>query len=92
MYVRVTRCLDSLALVESSEAWSVEQAFALRLGCGSYDSYHVDAAEWARVLTPGGEKSLRGTASDGFFIGLWLTAHSGRELLAGITWALRGGL
>mmetsp|Transcript_24147 Transcript_24147/g.75781 ORF Transcript_24147/g.75781 Transcript_24147/m.75781 type:complete len:401 (+) Transcript_24147:1161-2363(+) len=48
-----------------------------------YDSYHIPSSEWARLLTPGGSSSVRGTSIDGFFIGLWLGRGSGHDLAAG---------
>ena len=49
-----------------------------------YDSYHLPPAEWARLLTPGGDLSVRGDAAvDGFFIGLWLEREHGAALAAG---------
>ena len=54
-----------------------------------YDSYHISASDWKRVLTsnPPDEKgeswSVRGTALDGVFIGLWLERHHGQDLLDG---------
>ncbi len=37
-----------------------------------YDSYLRPAAEWAEVLTPSGESTLRGTKADAVVIGLWV--------------------
>ena len=37
-----------------------------------YDSYHIAANKWARVLQPDGDLSLRGGPADGLFIALWL--------------------
>jgi glycoprotein endo-alpha-1,2-mannosidase len=48
-----------------------------------YDSYHVPPGEWARVLAPGGDLSVRGTQLDGLFLGLWLERPHGQELRAG---------
>ena len=48
-----------------------------------YDSYHIAPAEWRRVLTPGGDLSVRGGAADGTFLGLWLEAHHGGDLAEG---------
>jgi glycoprotein endo-alpha-1,2-mannosidase len=48
-----------------------------------YDSYHIPPAEWARLLTPGGDLSVRGGAADGAFFGLWLSAGDGAALAAG---------
>ena len=30
-----------------------------------YDSYHISPADWAALLTPGGEGSMRGSDGDG---------------------------
>lgn len=38
-----------------------------------YDSYVIDAEEWATVLTAGGKNSMRGKAYDADIIGLWVT-------------------
>ena len=48
-----------------------------------YDSYHIAPAEWARVLAPGGDLSVRGAPADAHFIGLWLERGHGSELRAG---------
>ena len=48
-----------------------------------YDSYHQAPAEWARLLAPGGDLSVRGGALDGLFLGLWLERGHGRDLAAG---------
>ena len=49
-----------------------------------YDSYHLPPSEWARLLTPGGDLSVRGDATvDGFFIGLWLDHGHGHDLASG---------
>lgn len=57
-----------------------------------YDSYHIQAADWAKLLKPAQAaaasaadevSSIRETALDGFFIGLWLDYGHGEELAAG---------
>ncbi|KAL4436928.1 hypothetical protein ABPG75_004067 [Micractinium tetrahymenae] len=49
-----------------------------------YDSYHIPPGDWAQLLQPGGELSLRGTEADGIFIGLWLNYNDGdAQLLPG---------
>ena len=48
-----------------------------------YDSYHLDAREWERLLGPIGRQSVRGTPLDAVFIGLWLDAHHGEHLRDG---------
>lgn len=48
-----------------------------------YDSYHLPAQDWEKLLGPIGNMSVRGTAADGVFIGLWLDAHHGDELSLG---------
>ena len=45
-----------------------------------YDSYHIAPHDWQRLLTKGGDLSVRGTALDGKFIGLWLHRLHGDEL------------
>lgn len=37
-----------------------------------YDSYLIPASEWARVFTPEGDLSIRGTEDDAVAIGLWV--------------------
>ncbi|MFT5054856.1 MAG: glycoprotein endo-alpha-1,2-mannosidase, partial [Oceanospirillaceae bacterium] len=37
-----------------------------------YDSYKVDAEDWARLLSESGNLSIRNTELDGTFIGLWV--------------------
>ncbi len=37
-----------------------------------YDSYHISANNWARLLLPDGDLTLRGGPADGLFIALWL--------------------
>ncbi|PSC70263.1 glyco endo-alpha-1,2-mannosidase [Micractinium conductrix] len=49
-----------------------------------YDSFHIPPEDWAALLQPGGEASLRGTEADGIFVGLWLNQHDGdMQLLPG---------
>ena len=48
-----------------------------------YDSYHLPPQEWARLLTPGGDLSVRGTALDALFLGLWLDRGHGRDCREG---------
>jgi glycoprotein endo-alpha-1,2-mannosidase len=55
-----------------------------------YDSYHISASDWATLLAEApagaaadGGGSVRGTAADGVFIGLWLQDHHAEELAAG---------
>ena len=43
-----------------------------------YDSYHTPPEEWARLLTPGGDLSVRGTARDAVFVALWLDRGDAR--------------
>lgn len=42
-----------------------------------YDSYKLDVSEWQKLLTPEGSLSLRDTAADGTFIGLWVHENEG---------------
>lgn len=48
-----------------------------------YDSYHLVTSEWARLLRPEGEFSVRQTPYDGIFFGLWLNVNDGVDLEAG---------
>jgi glycoprotein endo-alpha-1,2-mannosidase len=48
-----------------------------------YDSYHIPAFQWRRLLTNEGDLTIRQTRLDGIFIGLWLMRDDGRELLHG---------
>lgn len=45
-----------------------------------YDSYLSPVAEWARLLEPDGDLSIRGTALDCAVIGLWVEAGHGEDL------------
>lgn len=47
-----------------------------------YDSYLVPAGDWARVLSPAGEATIRGTAHDAIVIGLWVGEDDGGTILA----------
>jgi glycoprotein endo-alpha-1,2-mannosidase len=42
-----------------------------------YDSYHIQASEWATILKPEGTNTIRGTALDAVVIGLWVKEHEG---------------
>lgn len=42
-----------------------------------YDSYHIAAREWARLLEPSGDLTLRGGPADGVFLALWLSDGDG---------------
>jgi glycoprotein endo-alpha-1,2-mannosidase len=44
-----------------------------------YDSYHIFPSQWRRMLQPDGDLTVRGTALDGYFIGLWLDRLHGRD-------------
>ena len=48
-----------------------------------YDSYHILPLQWARMLDIDGDLSIRGTVSDGIFLGLWLHHHHGRDIKYG---------
>jgi glycoprotein endo-alpha-1,2-mannosidase len=48
-----------------------------------YDSYHIDKTHWATLLTKGGAHTVRGTALDGVFLGLWLDRVHGADLKEG---------
>ena len=45
-----------------------------------YDSYHIQPHAWQRLLTVDGDITVRGTALDALFIGLWLDSGHGRDL------------
>jgi hypothetical protein len=47
-----------------------------------YDSYLSPPDEWRRLLTAGGDLSIRGTDLDCVMIGLWVESGHGRDLLA----------
>ena len=51
--------------------------------CYVYDSYLSPPAEWARLLTPDGQLTIRGTELDAVMIGLWVKAGDGEPLVAG---------
>ncbi|KAG2448209.1 hypothetical protein HYH02_006794 [Chlamydomonas schloesseri] len=50
-----------------------------------YDSYRLPASDWAELLVPNtGPLNVRGTAADGFFLGLWLEKDDGdKNILPG---------
>ena len=48
-----------------------------------YDSYHILTQDWSRLLTMEGDLSIRNTANDGVFIGLWLHEYHGRDIKEG---------
>jgi glycoprotein endo-alpha-1,2-mannosidase len=48
-----------------------------------YDSYLTPAAEWARLLAPDGDLTIRGTGLDCVMIGLWVTENEGAFFLDG---------
>lgn len=48
-----------------------------------YDSYLTPADEWAGLLQPGGEISIRGTDLDVVMIGLWVNQNEGDFFLEG---------
>ena len=45
-----------------------------------YDSYHIPSEQWSELFHGTATSTLRGTAADGTFIGLWLDHHHGEEL------------
>lgn len=47
-----------------------------------YDSYHIDALQWERLLLPGRDLSVRETELDGYFVALWLDYHNGPQAAA----------
>ena len=48
-----------------------------------YDSYHIAPEQWAELLSPTGNLSVRSTPHDGVFMGLWLDRPHGQDLSAG---------
>jgi glycoprotein endo-alpha-1,2-mannosidase len=48
-----------------------------------YDSYLTPAADWADLLQPDGEITIRGTARDCVMIGLWVEADEGEFFTTG---------
>lgn len=48
-----------------------------------YDSYHIAPQEWARILKPDGDMTIRGTKYDSVVIGLWLHHEHGQDLVNG---------
>ena len=82
------RCAESVSLdLAYLHRQYGAHASVLRIGgravMYAYDSYHIPAAEWARVLVAGGDLSARGAAHDAFVIGLWLERAHGDALAAG---------
>jgi glycoprotein endo-alpha-1,2-mannosidase len=74
------------ALVQLLERWGDHQALHRRGGrpvVYVYDSYLTPPAEWATLLRPGGELSIRGTRHDVVAIGLWVGRDDGEALFAG---------
>ncbi|MBX3179609.1 MAG: alpha-mannosidase [Candidatus Hydrogenedentes bacterium] len=66
------------ALVHLLDRWGNHPALYRNANHGNrplvylYDSYKTPASEWARVLTPQGDLTIRGTAYDVIAIGLWV--------------------
>ena len=88
------RCVESLRLdlAYLADTYFAHPALArrpTRLGDEAvpwlfvYDAYHIPAEEWARLLRPGGDVSVRGGALDAHFMGLWLAGADGEALDAG---------
>ncbi len=48
-----------------------------------YDSYLSPAKDWATILDPDAENTIRGTKYDTFMIGLWVKEHEGPYMLDG---------
>ena len=48
-----------------------------------YDSYKVEVSQWRQVLADDGQLSLRNTALDGHFIGLWVEQDDGKFFTEG---------
>jgi len=47
-----------------------------------YDSYLVSAQDWATILAPDGERTIRGTHTDTVMIGLWVDRGAGKSIAA----------
>jgi hypothetical protein len=74
------------ALVSLLDRWGDHPALCRRDGrpvVYVYDSYLTPPAEWATLLKPDGEITLRGTRYDVVAIGLWVGQGDGEALLAG---------
>lgn len=48
-----------------------------------YDSYLVNASEWATILDPKGAQTIRGTPYDSAMIGLWVKEHERNFMVQG---------
>ncbi|XP_071113554.1 glycoprotein endo-alpha-1,2-mannosidase-like [Haliotis cracherodii] len=48
-----------------------------------YDSYHVQARDWAKIFSPEGEMTVRGTDLDGIFIGLIVEKRHREDIYTG---------
>ena len=74
------------ALVRLLDRWGDHSALYRRDGrpvVYVYDSYLTPPAEWATLLRPGGDLTIRGTPYDVVAIGLWVARDDGEALLAG---------
>lgn len=76
------------AIVRIVERFGRHQAFYRDPDSGRplffvYDSYQIPAADWARLLRPEGDISLRGGAFDAEVIGLWVEADEHAFFLDG---------
>lgn len=45
-----------------------------------YDSYLIPSENWARVLSPDGDQTIRGTNYDSIVIGLWVKENDGETI------------
>ncbi len=48
-----------------------------------YDSYLIDASEWASILNPDSANTIRGTKYDALVIALWVLPHEERFIIDG---------
>ncbi len=48
-----------------------------------YDSYSISPEDWAKILQPDGEATIRGTEDDAVVLGLWIAPNDGQKLLKG---------
>jgi len=46
-----------------------------------YDSHQIAEGDWADIIGPHGSNTVRYTALDGFFFGLWINRDSGERIL-----------
>ena len=62
-------------------AWYREEQYGNLPFYYLYDSYHIPASEWARLLKPSGDISIRDTELDALFVNLLVEADDRKSLL-----------